>query len=223
LRQRRERFVQRAELETLIAALPEPSASPAWKRRVLAALDEPLAALPQVSPGSAIASARRRAPRWIGAAGLAIAAAFVLWLVVRPGRELAERAALREPAPTTEAAIEATTEIRRAGVMRSSDLARVGDTWIVRVTAAAAIELRIYGDADEPIARCREGDGCQVTRDGAGRHYVLEVPLAAHGTVRALVFTGDAMPPGFDHLDADAAAAHARGTRAQQIAVVRVQ
>jgi hypothetical protein len=151
----------------------------------------------------------------------ALAVAVIAVLVVYPrGRE-------RPTALTIIAASGpvVTTELRRGGAPRRSgdDQAQVGDTLVLRADADRPIELRVYGDADEPLARCPGPRGCTIARDGNHGHYVLELTLRSPGVVRAMLFAGDSIPTAFRELDADVAAAHDRGVEARELRVDRVQ
>jgi len=199
------------QLEQLVAALPDPAPPAGWKRRVLEAIDQP-------APTSAPLPARR-ARRW--AALAALAAVILLWCVLRlpaqrdPPPQVA--ASLRPDGPTV------ATEIRAGSVRRSTGAAHLGDTLVVTAEADAPIELRLYGDADEPIARCTDRGGCTVAHTGSHRRYVLEQVLRSHGTVRVMLFTGAAFPATFERLDADVASAHAHGGEARQVAATHVE
>jgi len=193
-----------AELERLIAALPDPAPSPGWKARVLETLDPPAAAGPTVT----VARSRRR---WVRAAA-AVAAAAVAVLVLYPwGHD--DRIA--EPI--------ATTEIRRGPNPHRADGPSVGDTLVVRAEAARPLELRVYGDADEPLARCPGAAGCTVTHDGQRYRYMLELALRFRGSVRTMLFAGDPVPAAFRSLDADVEAAHEQGIEARQVGIDHVQ
>jgi hypothetical protein len=192
------------ELERLIEALPGQSPSPGWKQRVLDRLDAPVESVPRVSPV-------RRRRRW-AIAGAAIAAAAAIAVI------LAWRAGILHR-PATDVIV--MTETRRAGQPHRGGVG-VGDTWIVRVEADRPIELRVYGDAGEPLARCAAGEACTVTQDGERRRLVLEAGLGAPGDARAVVFEGGRMPSP-RNLEADLAEAQRLGIDAHQVAVVHVQ
>lgn len=192
------------ELERLIEALPGQSPLSGWKRRVLDRLDVPVESVPRVAP-----SRRRRGWAITGAAIAAAAAVAVI---------LAWRGGTLHP-PATDVIV--MTEIRRAGQPHRGDVG-VGDTWIVWAEAHRTIELRVYGDAGEPLARCPEGPGCTATQDGDRHRLVLEVGFGAPGDARAVVFEGPRMPPG-RNLEADLAEAHRMAIDAHQVAFVHIQ
>jgi len=192
-----------AELEQLITALPGQAPPPSWKRRVLDELD----AAP-VRPVQVLPLWRRR---WVVAGGLAAAAAVVVVMLSR-GRHV------ERPADD----VVATAEIQRGGQPQRGGQVNVGDTWIVQVDAPRPIELRVYGDAGEPLALCLDGRGCTVSVDGSRHHYVLRLLLGARGDVRAVVFSGTALPPPHG-LEPDLAVARQLGLEARQVAVVSVQ
>lgn len=192
-----------AELERLIAALPGQAPSPAWKQRVLDSLDGPVSPVPRTAPG-------RGRRRW-AIAGAAIAAAAAVAVII------AWRGGIFHP-PAAD--VIARTETRRAGQPHRGDVG-VGDTWVVRVEVDRAIELRVYGDAGEPLGRCPDGPGCTATQDGDHHRLVLEVGLAAPGDARAVVFAGHMASA--RNLEADLAEAQRIGIDAHQVAVVHVQ
>lgn len=192
-----------AELDRMLEALPGQSPSPGWKQRVLERLDAPAESVPRVAP------ARRRRGWVIAGAVIAAAAAVAVIIAWRSG-------ILRPPATD----LIVTTETRRAGQLHRGDIG-IGDTWIVRTEAHEPIELRVYGDASEPLARCPEGPGCTAAQDGDRRRLVLEVRLGAPGDARAVVFAGGRMPPPHN-LEADLAEAQRVGIDAHQVAVVHV-
>lgn len=189
------------ELGQLIESLPGRSPSPGWKQRALAAIDQPVA-----PPRRAWQKTSWR----IAGAAVAVAAALVVILWWRAGT-----VADGEPI--------AMAEIRRGNQPHRGGEVSIGDTLVVRADAGRAIELRVYGDTGEPLARCSDDGGCLLTRDGERRHYTLEVALRAGGDVRAVLFSAaSGLPPPHD-LDGDLAAAQRAGIPARQVAVFRVQ
>jgi len=197
------------QLERLLAALPDPAPPTGWKARVLGALDTPAAPAPP-----------RRNRRWVGVAGAF--AAVIAVLVLYPRRSdhrPAPIAITGAPGPVV------TSELRRGGGPRrgGDDDANVGDTLVLRADADRPIELRVYGDADEPLARCPGPQGCTIARDGSHGYYVLELTLRSPGVVRAMLFSGDSIPTVFRDLDADVAAGHERGVEVRELRVDHVQ
>lgn len=199
-----------ADLAQLIAELPGTSPPPGWKRGVLDRLDPP------ASPVAAATAPRRRG--WAIAGALSAAVIIVIVIVaLAPGRP--RRAGPDGGAPE----VVATAAIERAGQPHRGAQAAVGDTWIVEVEARRPVELRVYGDAGEPLARCGDeaGDGCTATTLADRRRYVLRVRLAARGDVRAIAFVGGALPAA-EGLEPDLAAARQLGFDAHHVAVVPV-
>jgi hypothetical protein len=191
------------QLDQLIAALPGRAPSPGWKQRMLDLLEEPTPA--------PVARPRWRMQRIAG--GVALAAAAVVVLAVYSTRT--DRR-MTEPVVAT--------EVRRGTNPHRGSGVSIGDTFVVHVEVDRAIELRVYGDAGEPLARCTDDQGCTVQRDGERRRYSLEVTLHAQGEVRAVLFMGaTATAPPPKNLDADLEAAHQAGVDARQIAVLRAQ
>ncbi|HSR95445.1 MAG TPA: hypothetical protein VLM79_00185 [Kofleriaceae bacterium] len=213
------------QLDQLIAALPDRPPPAGWKQRVLDALDAPtprgssdaLEALPRSPPTSTAAAARgSRTPivrgwrAWILAAGGAVAGILILQLVIPRAKQ-----APAEPIVTT--------EVRRGEIVHRGDDASVGDTLVVHAQADQPIELRVYGDGGEPMARCTDTQGCTIERGGAERRYTLEVPLPARGDVLTVLFSGGAMTEPRKDLEADLAAARNARIDARQVAVVHVR
>ena len=213
------------QLDQLLAALPDRPPPAGWKQRVLDALDAPsprsssdaLEALPHSPPTSTAGAARgSRTPivrgwrAWILAAGGAVAGILVLQLFMpRP------KHAPAEPVVTIES--------RRGETAHRGDDLAVGDTLVVHAQSEQPIELRVYGDGGEPLARCTETQGCTFERSGAERRYTLEVPLQARGDVRTVLFTGGAMLEPPKDLEADLAAALSVRIDARQVAVVHIR
>jgi hypothetical protein len=238
-------------LEGLIAALPARTARAGWKQRVLAAVDQAPAPapVPNVPAPVSVRAAARRWPIWIGGSVMAAAAATaVLVAVSRPERatrgdgtirnDLASGADATAAAESRDQASpraadadpslarvqrDVVTEVVHRGERRRGGDAAIGDSLALRIDTDGSAEIRIYGDAGEPIARCDDFGGCEVERDGAHRRYTLLVPLRAPGDVRAVLFTGGpALPPPRD-LDTDLAVAAMARITARQIASQRVQ
>jgi hypothetical protein len=148
---------------------------------------------------------------WLLAAGGAVAGIVIVLLVVPRGTNTR----LAEPVVTT--------ELRRAGSAHRGDDAAVGDVLVVRAQSEPPIELRVYGEGGEPLARCTDAQGCKVERTGARRTYTLELLLRSPGDVRAVLFLGDPIPGPPSNLDADLAAARTAHIDARQVAIVHVQ
>ncbi|HEX4420169.1 MAG TPA: hypothetical protein VH165_19775 [Kofleriaceae bacterium] len=214
----------------LFAALPGATPPPGWKQRILAAFDAPAgseAVLPVPDlPPVAVRPARRRWPawQWFALAGsmAALAIVVVVWNLGIPRRAGgigggSATVAVTEPVVTT--------EVRRGDRPHRSgpDSTSIGDTLVIHVAIGQRAELRVYGDTGEPLARCTETAGCTVERDGELRRFHLELALQSSGDVRAVLFTGAALPPGFAGLNLDVEAAQAAGGHAQQVAMLHVQ
>jgi hypothetical protein len=99
----------------------------------------------------------------------------------------------------------------------------IGDTFVLELAAERPIEVRVYGDTGEPLARCTETQGCRVQRSGARRVYHLELEARAPGAIRTMGYVGDAMPEPFVSLDNDAEAAGRAGITVSQISIVHVE
>lgn len=207
-------------LDQLIAALPEQPPPAGWKQRVLDALDAPSPrgssdAL-ELPPPADVPPAGRRTPSVRGwraglfAGGGAAVGIVVLALVVH----LRMKPLPAEPVVTT--------ETRRGGSLHRGGDVAVGDTLVIHAQSGQPIELRVYGEGGEPLARCTDTQGCTVERHGAQRRYTLEVPLRSPGDVRAVLFTG-AMPEPQAGLDEDLAAAFAAHVDAREAATVHVE
>ena len=195
------------QLGNLLQALPTVEPPAGWKQRALAKLDAA-----QAAPIDELA--RRRPLRaWIATAAVVAAAAIVL-IVVQIQRPPA-RVALAEPTVQT--------ELRRAGPSRGLGEAALGDTLIVRAVADQAIELRLYGDTGELLARCSDASGCTVARDGERRHYTLELVLRAPGDVRTMLFVTAGRDVPARDLDRDLQAAHDAGLAPRQVGDIHVE
>ncbi len=221
-------------LGSMIEALPDHAPSPGWRQRVLDALGAPggpgaLEAPRASGPLDAIAGTDATAPQtpratdtpavhtiatrrrtWAIAGSGAAAASVILAIALRGGGD-----GITEPIVTA--------EVRHGDHQHRGDVS-IGDTLVVHADADHPIELRVYGDTGEPIARCGETGGCTVVREGARRRYTLEVALQAPGDVRAVLFTvlDAALPPPRD-LDADLGAAHDAHVETRQVAIVHVR
>jgi hypothetical protein len=237
------------QLVKLLEALPAETPSQGWKHRVLAALDDPpaheisspaLDAPPAVgisSPAPQDATARdistapgRRRCRhtWTIVGGLAMAASFIVYSFGIPERRAA-RAPSHGEAPVVATAPVVTTETRRgaephrSGSGSGGDRASIGDILVVRAHASRPIELRVYGDTGEPLARCTETQGCTVERDGDLRRIHFELELRALGDVRVVLFDGAAIPASVHNLEADVDSATRANVDAHQVGIWHVQ
>jgi hypothetical protein len=224
------------ELAALIQSLPDESPSEGWKARVVAAIDEP--------PRGAIAPPCWPKPRcsvWLAAVlGIATSSAIVIaWhgrVNEKPKITITAQStggtAARTPATSL-----LKVEIRhpdqpvrggeRTHVASSSSPrdhgARIGDTLILHLASEASVEVRVYDPAGDPLARCSAALSCGPAATGDGTRLRLEIPLLAPGAVRVVELTGAAIPPAFQSLKADLAAAHRASIAAQQVAVVYVR
>lgn len=183
----------RAELEQQLLASPEARvrfwAETAWHGRLHEA-----AQLAWSAP--ATAPRRRRTGWWMGALGLAAAAALALWMWP---------AALREPTGPRVAQVDGAGEVRRAGVaqpavaglaVQAGDELQVADGGSLRLALADGTRLDLAGgtwlavrDADARQLDLRAGRlTADVHPQPAGRQLVLTTPLA-RATVHGTVFT----------------------------------
>lgn len=115
------------------------------------------------------------------------------------------------------------SEIRRGAQPHRGDSVSMGDTWILDVRTGSPAELRVYGDAGEPLARCMAEPRCTIEHDGGFVRFRLELALRASGDVRAVLFSRGAPPAAFESLEADLAAAQRAQVDARQIGVVHVR
>ena len=115
------------------------------------------------------------------------------------------------------------SEIRRGAQPHRSDSVSIGDSWILEVKTAGPAELRVYGDAGEPLARCMADPRCTIDHDGGSVRFRVELALRASGDVRAVLFSGGVAPAAFESLEADIAAAQRAQVDARQIGVVHVR
>jgi hypothetical protein len=212
------------QLDQLIAALPDRPPPAGWKQRVLDALDapsprsssdalEPPPPIPS-TPATGAATGRRtpivRGWRaWILAAAGAMVGVLVLQLLIPKTKQ-----APTEPIVTLES--------RRGERPHRGDDFAVGDTLVVHAQSDQSLELRIYGDGGELLARCTDTQGCTVERNGAQRRYTVDVPLRTPGAVRAVLFTGGTMPEPHKDLDADLDAALTAHIDARNVGTVHV-
>jgi hypothetical protein len=114
--------------------------------------------------------------------------------------------------------------VRRAGKHRGAgNVLHIGDTLVIQTVADRPLELRVYGDTGEPLARCTEAHGCRVEQLGARRRYRLELKLDAPGAVLTVAYAGATMPAAFVSLDNDTEVAGRAGIIAREISVVHVE
>lgn len=140
---------------------------------------------------------RRRIPPFSARTGalagaFAVAAALLLWLILRK--------------PPTPAPVEngLTIAVLHQEGMRSDPVegeAALGDVLTARIISTAADEVRIYRDDRELVVRCPvAGDArCKL----AGRHHVIELPLDAPGSYRAVALRPAPTKPPSGDLQAD--------------------
>ncbi len=227
-------------LAALIKELPGQAPSPGWKQQVLDALDDlpehhgppsgpapepPRAPQAPQAPTSPAAihpqgaqwhdAAIRGRATWMitGGAFASAATALVLVLAIRTTDE-------GVPAPF---ATMASVTIRRSGGVHRSHGVNIGDTLVVEAQADRSIELRVYGDAGEPLARCNEATGCALGRSGGQRRFRLELALAAPGDVRTVLFIGDPIPPPSRDLASDLEAAERANVETRNLSCIHVQ
>jgi hypothetical protein len=139
---------------------------------------------------------RRRALQAVGAA-VALAAAVVLAFALRP----------RPAPPSPELAL--AVEVTRGSEPMRGDMARLGDRLAVSVRAGAAarLEVRVYRDDRELVARCTTEPPCRRTATGVAAEVVLGNP----GRYQVLVVDGRPPPDPPGGLDRDASQAAQAG------------
>jgi hypothetical protein len=206
------------QLEQLLGALPERPPPAGWRQRALDALDAPSPRSSSDALESPPApAAGRRKPivhgwrAWLLAGGGAAVGILVLQLIIH----------VRMTPPPAEPVV--TTETRRGESRHRGGDVAVGDTLVIHAQSDQPIELRVYGEGGEPLARCTDAAGCTVERNGAQRRYTLEVPMRSPGDVSAVMFSGGAIPAAGKDLEADLEAAHAAPVDARQVASVHVR
>lgn len=183
------------KLFELVGQLPDEPPPAAWNDEVLTRIRAEKAepAAPAAAPPQRTAPPRRRIPRPFALAGaFAIAAALLLWLLAR-----------RPPAPVP-AETGLTVAVLHQEGMRSEPVdgeAALGDVLTARIISTAADEVRIYRDDRELVVRCPvPGDArCKL----AGRHHVIELPLDAPGSYRAIALRPAPTKPPSGDLQAD--------------------
>ncbi|HSR95442.1 MAG TPA: hypothetical protein VLM79_00170 [Kofleriaceae bacterium] len=177
----------------------------------------------------------RRVPWALGSGIMSLVAVAMLCLYVHPptvpdgahGDHAHAVASSAFDDPTIESlqgSAEASVGVRRAGKHRGGESAlQLGDTLVIETVADRPLELRVYGDTGEPLARCTESRGCRIEQRGARRKYHLELKLDAPGAVVTVAYGGAVMPESFVSLDSDTEAADRAGIRATEISVVHVE
>lgn len=178
-----------------LGALPVERAPAGWQERVMASL-------PAESSRPALG---RNWPLWTA---LAIAAAVLLWRVVKP-----------EP-PSGRLAVRQDVVAAAAG--RRSDTATIGDTVRVAVTGGEGDvrEARLYRDTGELVARCPGHASCTVN----GTTLELTVTLTSAGSYRTLAIVGPkAVPEPTGSLDEDAKLAAAAGATVELSRAIEVE
>lgn len=131
--------------------------------------------------------------------------------------------ATADDSPTAPFATTPRLGVRRAARRRGAQGPNLGDTLVIEMVADRPIELRVYGDTGDPLARCTDAEGCRVERVEARWKYHLELELRAPGAVHTVEYTGGAMPAALGDLDEDLQAARRAGVSAREISVVHVE
>jgi hypothetical protein len=175
-----------------LAQLPAVPAPAGWRDRMLAALDEPVAA-PAPRP--------RPARRWALIAAPLAAAAAVL-LIWRLSADRPQQIAI-------DVEVRAGDVVRRAG-----EAPAVGDLFIARVLLPGAGELRVYRNGTHMVARCPGHKAClPVRRVGDRDEHAIELPMTSKGEYRAVVIDGAIGLDLTSTLDGDVRDATERGAR----------
>jgi hypothetical protein len=176
-----------ARLDDLLARMPTALAHPDWQDEVLAkaaALDVPWWRRPKL--------------RWpLGGAGVVMAAAAAVWLLV--------------PSPELEIAFAQTGHSRGVGEVA------VGDHLVITARPPDGGDLRVFATHGAPVARCPSGPGCTISARGT---YRLDVMLDAPGTYHVVLAVGFHGAPAEEILDGYVDAATAGGARVVQRAIV---
>jgi hypothetical protein len=241
----RARYEQLAEL---IQELPGEAPRPGWKAQILAAID----ALPVEERAALRPERRHPAwLNMVGLAVAASCAVAIAWCNVVTDRHprvedrsvstvaSAQRGEVERMTLSTDTRF--TTEIRRGAPMRGEhrvlgvitaasegetavrrETAHVGDTLILHVAADPALELRVYGDAGEPLARCADLLDCSLEATDRIPRFRLEVSLRSPGHVTAVLFARSSMPTPFQDLNADLEAAYRAKRETRRVALVLV-
>lgn len=193
------------KLFELVGQLPDEPPPVAWNDEVLtriraekaqsaataAGTDEERAAPHRAAPP------RRRIPpfsartgAWAGS--LAVAAALLLWLLLR-----------KPPAPQP-ADHGLTVAVLHQEGMRAVPVegeAALGDVLTARIISTAADEVRIYRDDRELVVRCPVPGDARCKLDG--RHHLIELPLDAPGSYRTVALRPAPTKPPSGDLQAD--------------------
>jgi hypothetical protein len=177
-----------------LAQLPAVPAPAGWRDRMLAALDEPVAA-PAPAPRP------RPTRRWaLIAAPLAMAAAVLL--IWRLSADRPQQIAI-------DVEVRAGDVVRRAG-----EAPTVGDLFVARVLLPGAGELRVYRNGAHMAARCPGHPAClPVRRVGDRDEHAIELPMTSKGDYLAIVIDGAIGLDLTGSLDGDVRAAKERGAR----------
>jgi hypothetical protein len=153
-----------------LAQLPAVPAPAGWRDRMLAALDEPVAA-PAPAPRP------RPTHRWaLIAAPLAMAAAVLL--IWRLSADRPQQIAI-------DVEVRAGDVVRRAG-----EAPAVGDLFVARVLLPGAGELRVYRNDRAMVARCPQHPACRTRKVGDRDELSVELPMTSKGDYRAIVIEG---------------------------------
>lgn len=155
---------EHAELQAMLASLPDASSDDAWQAAVVRRM--------RSAPPAVIASPppwwRRRWLQWGVGGGIAAAMALAIWLLSRP------------VPPELEVAV--VSRIDR----RSGDVG-VGDQLVVRARSHGSADLRVFGSSGELLARCPGGPACTVMSSGDLK---IEVRLDAPGRYHVILASG---------------------------------
>jgi hypothetical protein len=241
----RARYEQLAEL---IQALPGEAPRPGWKARVVVEFDKPrpranarcwhtphcavwiaVAALAITGPTAAVVVASR------GPASQEPQSVFVTSVNSHAAPVVASPSVLSTHDPQVIVAIRRHGAPLRGGASRGPaagtaeiaaaqrvQLTHVGDTLVLHVKADPAFELRVYGNAGEPLARCATVLDCSLELILDEPRLRLEVPLRAPGRVSVQLFAGTSIPISFQDLNTDLVSAQNAMVGTREVAVVHV-
>ena len=179
---------------------PPPLPSEIWRRRVLAALE-------------AQRRAGKRGRSWIviGALAALLAAAFVIYLRIRPSP-------VTEPSMVAQIVPSGEQHLGESG----SGTAYRNDKLVLRATAAQPAEIRVYDERGVLAGRCGDAPapGCSHTAAHDHHEYRLELTLQRLGMTRVVLVMGDDIPLPVGDMDHDLEAV--RGLRVLTIAPIKV-